>query len=267
MALSARAGPVGWWGTLSPRGRRAALVPAWLVLTLGFWAAASAATTPVLLPGPLPAARAGIELLATGALLQDTAVTLVRLAMGFALGCLVAIPLGLLMGQFRIVRRLLEPYVQSIRFVTSMALLGLVVVLFGLSDMGKVFLVFYGTVFVVLINTMIGVLRVPLVTIRSAQSLGANPGQIFVRVTLPATVPYVVTGMRMALGNAYMSVVAAEMLFANSGLGYLIAGSRVFFRTDEMLVGILAVGTLGLLSDLLLRLAAGRFGEKYGVRF
>jgi NitT/TauT family transport system permease protein len=243
------------------------LVPVSLLLTVLIWWVASAASSPILFPGPLATVQAAFDLAGQGVLLGDVLVTLSRVVYGFLLGCLVGVVLGLAMGQFRPIRWLLEPYVETLRFVTPVALLGIVVVWFGLSEMGKVFLIFYSTVFIVLLNTMIGVLHVPAVTVRAARSLGANPLQLFFRITIPSTVPYVVSSMRMAMGNAFMTVVAAEMIFANSGIGYLIGSAREFFRTDQVFVGIFLLGSLGFLIDRLLRIIAGRFGEKYGVRF
>jgi NitT/TauT family transport system permease protein len=211
--------------------------------------------------------EAAIDLAARGTLQGDIATSLFRVISGFLLGSLFGVVLGLAMGQFRPVRWLLEPYVETLRFVTPVALLGIVVVWFGLSETGKVFLIWYSSVFIVLLNTMIGVLYVPDVTVRAARSLGAGPVQLFFRVTIPATVPYIISGMRMAMGNAFMTVVAAEMLFANSGIGYLIGSARAYFRTDQVFVGIFLLGSLGFVTDRLLQIVAGRFGEKYGVRF
>jgi ABC-type nitrate/sulfonate/bicarbonate transport system permease component len=238
-----------------------------LTLTLLAWGALAAATQPILLPGPMLVAQTALDLVADGAIPQHVAASVARVLAGFLLGSAVGIPVGLAMGQFRPVRWLLEPYVETLRFVSPIALLGIIVVLFGLSEAGKVVLIFHSTVFIVLINTMIGVLRVPVVTMRSALSLGASPPQMFVRVTVPSTMPYIVAGMRIAIGSAFMTVVAAEMIFATSGIGYLITNARVYFRTDEVFVGIFLLGALGLISDGVLRLIAKRFGEKYGVRF
>jgi ABC-type nitrate/sulfonate/bicarbonate transport system permease component len=238
-----------------------------VLVTLLVWAAASAASSPILIPSPWLTADTAVGLIRDGSLLNHVYDTLARVLVGFALGCLVAVPLGLTMGQFRPARWLLEPYVESLRFIPSIAILGLVVVLFGLSESGKFFLIFYATVFVVLLNTMIGVLRVPLIIVRSGRSLGATARQIFFWIIIPATIPYVITGMRMAMGNAFMSVVAAELLFATSGVGFLISNARVFYRTDELFVGIGVLGLMGFASDQLLRALGGRFGEKFGVRF
>jgi ABC-type nitrate/sulfonate/bicarbonate transport system permease component len=230
------------------------------------WWGVAAISSPLEVPSPRLTYDAAVDLVRSGVLLDDVRVTVMRVLSGFVAGSIVGIALGLPMGQFPRVRRVLEPYVETVRFVTPVALLGLIVVVFGLSETGKIFLIAYASVFIVLLNTMIGVLHVPEVAVRAARSLGASERQLFMRVTVPATIPYIFTGLRIALGNAFMTVVAAEMIFANSGVGYLIGVSRQNFRADNVFVGILTLGILGFASDRLLRFLGRFWGGRYGIR-
>ena len=116
-------------------------------------------------------------------------------------------------------RRLLEPYTEFLRFIPATALITVAVIWFGIGEGSKIFLIIYTTVFIVIINTAAGVSAVAPNKIRAARSLGAGPAQVFFFVALPATVPYILTGMRLAMANSFVTIVAAELVAANDGLG------------------------------------------------
>lgn len=124
----------------------------------------------------------------------------------------------------------------------------------------------YATIFIVLVNTMAGVAHVHRDRIRMAQAFGARPWQVFRYVTLPTSVPFIVTGMRIGMGNSFMTVIGAEMLAGNNGLGYLIYSSRIFFRSDVMFGTIVILGVLGLAADRLFDLAQHRILRRYHAR-
>ncbi len=259
----------------APRVRRSWAAPMRSPLAIGLasvavavalWALLSLSFSTIQLPSPAETVTAGWRLVTQGSLWQDALASLTRVAEGFFLGCAVGVPIGLLTGQFLMARTFLEPYLDMARFVTPIALLPIVVILFGTGEMSKVFLIFYSVVFIMVLNTMIGVRKMPLIMRRSAQSMGANEKQIFFRVTIPQTVPYVITGMRMAMGNAFMTVVAAELLYSEHGIGHLIASSRLYFRTPDIFVGILVLGAIGFTADRLLRFIAKHWASKYGVK-
>jgi NitT/TauT family transport system permease protein len=204
-----------------------------------------------------------IDLFMSGTLAVSVIVSLVRVISGWLLGGLVGAPLGFLMGRIPLIRSLTEPFIQFFRFIPPIAFVSLFIVWFGIGEISKVLLVFYGTVFIVVLNTIAGVSSIDQGLIRCAQSLGANHRQLLFHVVVPATVPYVITGLRIALGNSFMTIVAAEMLAAQSGLGYVIWSSRNFMLTDQIFVAILFLGLLGLSTDRLFGAVARRFFYRY----
>jgi NitT/TauT family transport system permease protein len=179
------------------------------------------------------------------------------------LGTLVGVPVGLAMGMFRPVRVFLEPYVQFFRFVPPVAWIIPAILWFGIGETSKIFLIFYTTVFFVLLNTLAGVTAVARNQIRSAQCFGANVGQLFLWVSLPATLPYVLTGMRLAMGNSFAAVVGAEFIAAQAGLGFLIVDSGTWMASDRMFAGMLTLGLLGIVADQVFRAASARWASRY----
>lgn len=209
--------------------------------------------------------KRGYELLANGQLVIHTAASLKRIMLGFLIGSAIGAPLGLLMGSIPFVRAFLDPYVQFLRFIPSIAWLTPAVIWFGIGEMSKVIIIIYTTIFIVVINTAIGVLNVSPNKIWAARMLGATPVQTFVRVIVPATVPYMLTGMMLAMTGSFTAVVAAEMVGANAGLGFLIYDSRLWMDTRAIFVAILLLGALGFLVDLTFRHFIRRFAGRYGV--
>ncbi|MEI8152856.1 MAG: ABC transporter permease [Hyphomicrobiales bacterium] len=217
----------------------------------------------VLFPTPWKVFLKAIELAQDGTLWEQSSASLGRIASGFAGGSLIGIPVGLAIGSFRPVRRLLEPYTEFLRFIPATALITVAVIWFGIGEGSKIFLIIYTTVFIVIINTAAGVSAVAPNKIRAARSLGAGPGQIFFFVALPATVPYILTGMRLAMANSFVTIVAAELVAANNGLGRMIWDSRMYMLVDQIFVALLVLGLLGFTADRLFRWGiytfAGRF--------
>jgi NitT/TauT family transport system permease protein len=207
--------------------------------------------SPVLFPGPGKTAARALELIEEGRLLSDILISLQRIMIGFAVGSLIGALAGLAMGSSRLIADLFWPLVNFFRFIAPTAWIATAMVWFGLGEGSKVSLIIYATVFVVLLSSMIGVGAVARNKIRAARCLGATDRQIFFLVTLPGALTYVLTGMRMALMNAFMTVVAAEMIAAEAGLGYLIYNSRQWMETDSIFVGMLTLGIVGLMADRL----------------
>lgn len=228
------------------------------------WQVASTRWVPsILFPTPLQTLQAWAAMLREGVLLGHVGVSLGRIAIGFAMGTLIGVPIGLGMGLFRPVSVVLEPYVQFFRFVPPVAWIIPAILWFGIGETSKIFLIFYTTVFLVLLNTMAGVAMVARNQIRSARCFGASHRQLFLWVSLPATMPYVLTGMRLGMGNSFAAVVGAEFIAAQSGLGFLIIDSGTWMATDRMFAGMLTLGLLGLLADQLFRAVAGRWALRY----
>jgi NitT/TauT family transport system permease protein len=219
---------------------------------------------PQFFPPPLLVLSTGREMLESGELMEHVSISLQRILAGFLIGSAIAAPAGLLMGSIPVVRAIFDPYVQFFRFVPSLAWLTPVVIWFGIGETSKVLIIVYTTIFIVLINTMVGVSHIAPNKLRAAACLGATPRKAFIFVTLPATLPFILTGMRLAMGNSFATVVAAEMIAADSGLGYLIFNSRLWMATDKIFIGIVCLGALGLITDRLFRYLIVRFAHQYG---
>jgi ABC-type nitrate/sulfonate/bicarbonate transport system permease component len=217
----------------------------------------------VLFPAPWQVILKAIELAKDGTLWEQTSASLGRIASGFVGGSLIGIPLGLAIGSFPVVRRLLEPYTEFLRFIPATAMITVAVIWFGIGEASKIFLIVYTTVFIVIINTAAGVSAVAPNKIRAARALGASPAQVFFFVAFPATVPYILTGMRLAMANSFVTIIAAELVAANNGLGRMIWDSRMYMLVDEIFVALLVLGLLGFTADRLFRWGiyafAGRF--------
>ena len=207
---------------------------------------------PQFFPSPLMVLATGREMLASRELFEHIGISLQR------------IPAGLIMGSMRTVRALFDPYTQFFRFVPSIAWLTPVVLWFGIGEVSKVLIIVYTTTFIVLINTMVGVAHIAPNKLRAAACLGATPFRTFLHVALPATVPFILTGMRLAMGNSFATVVSAEMIAADAGLGYLIFNSRLWMATDKIFIGIVCLGMLGLITDRFFRYLIVRFAHQYG---
>ncbi len=221
---------------------------------------------PAFLPSPAKTFEGAIDLLRNGELQVDVAVSFMRIIVGFTIGCLIGIPLGLLMGMSPFVRAFLDPYVEFFRFVPPIAFVTLAVIWFGLGETSKIVLIVYTTMFMVAINTMIGVLGVEPDKRFAALCLGASRAQVFFHVIVPAVVPSIVTGMKIAMGNSFMTVVSAEMVAAKSGIGFLIYNSRLFLLTEWIFVGIITLGTMGFITDRALRLVTSTLLKHYDVK-
>src|SRR5215470_5530937 len=217
----------------------------------------------VLFPPPTVVFKKGLLLVANGVLLAHLAASLQRILIGFIAGSLLGIPIGLAMGSFLPVRKLLEPYTECLRFIPSVAMITVAVIWFGIGEASKVFLIIYTTIFIVILNTAAGVSAIAPNKIRAAESLGATRAQIFFHVALPATVPYILTGMRLAMANSFTTIVAAELIAANDGLGKMLWDGRLFMPVDEIFVSLVTLGLLGFATDRVFRWSIYTFAGKY----
>ncbi len=219
----------------------------------------------VLFPPPLAVLGKAAELTASGVLIEQASVSLARIAAGFLLGVSIGIPIGLLMGSFSFLKKLLEPFTEFLRFIPSVAMITVAVIWFGIGEESKIFLIAYGTVFIVILNTAAGVLSIHPDKLRAARTLGASPRQIFFFVALPAAMPEILTGLRIAMGNSFTTIVAAEMIAADRGLGQMLWTGRLFMLIEEIFVSLLVLGLAGFAADRLFRVAITKFGGKYSV--
>lgn len=217
----------------------------------------------VLFPPPAIVFRKAVILVRNGVLLEHLWASVQRILVGFIAGSLLGIPIGLAMGSFRPVRQVLEPYTEFLRFIPSVAMITVAVIWFGIGEASKIFLIIYTTIFIVILNTAAGVSAIANNKIRAAQALGATRGQIFFHVALPATVPYILTGMRLAMANSFTTIVAAELIAANEGLGKMLWDGRMFMLVDDIFVSLVSLGLLGFAVDRMFRWSIYTFAGKY----
>jgi NitT/TauT family transport system permease protein len=205
---------------------------------------------PKLFPSLVTVFEALVRLVVSGALWTNTQGTLVRLVLGFALAGVVGVLLGIAMGRYRVVEDVFLPIVSIGYPIPGLAYAPLFVLWFGLGDLPAVLLVGLASSFSVTINTWKGVKAVREIWLRAAQAMGANDRQIFLQVSLPGALPYIFTGLRLGLAQAWRILVAVEMITAVlHGLGWMIFGAQEFLNTDVMLVGIATIGAIGLLLE------------------
>jgi NitT/TauT family transport system permease protein len=237
-----------------------------LVLGLGVWWLAAARSANTLVPSPLQVTVAGWELARDGTLLANAGASLGRVAAGFVLGVALAIPAGFLMGWYRLARGLVEPWVQFMRTVPPLALIPLVIVILGIGEDAKVFVIFLAAFLACVLATYQGVRNVDNTLINAARVLGARDFTIFWRVVVPASTPFIFVGMRVALGSAWATLVASELIAAPTGLGRMMQVATQFLQTDRIVVGIIMIGLLGFVMDRLLLWAERRLTAWQEVR-
>jgi ABC-type nitrate/sulfonate/bicarbonate transport system permease component len=246
---------------------RAATVAGYLagfaLLFLVWHLAATVLVRSALFPSPLPVFARAVALVEDDILPGQIWASLRRILQGFAIGSAVGVPLGLAIGSFRPVRALLEPWTEFFRFIPAVAMITVAVIWFGIGEESKVFLIAYTTVFVVVIATAAGVGSVARDKIRAAQCLGAGRLQVFALVALPATVPYILTGMRLAMANSFVTIVAAELVASNDGLGKMLWDARLFMQVEDIFVALVALGLLGFATDRVFRLAIRAFAGRF----
>jgi NitT/TauT family transport system permease protein len=220
-------------------------------------------------PKPIEVASGIVELIQQGLLFKYVVASLFRVTWGFALAVVVGVPFGLLLGWFRRAQEAFNPMIQAFRPISPIAWIPVAILWFGVSDAAPIFLIFLASVFPITVSTMAAVKGVPSVHLRAARNFGLTGPELFRRVILPATLPQILTGLRIALGVAWLVVVAAEMIAVNSGLGYLIIDARnAGKRYDLVAAGMVLIGLIGWLLDLLMRQAERFQAVKwaYGIR-
>ena len=248
------------------RSRSVADLPPLLINVVAFaigiaiWWAITAAKL-VVLPGPYEVlVRAG-ELIRNGQLFTDIFASLRRVLTGFALGVALAIPVGFLMGWYKVARALIEPYVQFFRMIPPLAVIPLAIVTMGIDEAPKIFVIFLASFLSCVVATYQGVISVDRTLINAARVLGARDGTIFARVVIPASVPFILVGVRIGLGSAWATVVAAELIAAQSGLGFRMQQAQLYYDLPTSFVSLITIGILGLLMDRLLQATERRLTQ------
>ncbi len=220
-----------------------------IIALLLVWWSFTAIIPPLFLPSPALTAQTGIHMIADGELTTTVSVSMSRILSGWILGGVCGATLGIVLGRVQLARAILLPVIEYLRFVPPVTLVSLFIIWFGVGEVSKVALIFWTVVFIVLVNTTAGAASVREGTIRAARCLGASQVQVIYHVIIPETVPFIVTGFQIALGNAFMAIVAAEMLAAQSGIGYMIWNAQVYAQVDRMFVGFVTLSLMGFVTD------------------
>jgi len=221
----------------------------WLVISfLLLWQAASwlGIWNRQLLPSPVESLTAAVKLMAGGQLLGDMAVSVARVLGGFLLAALIGVGMGVGLGTFPKLNGAVRGLVDLLRPLPPIAWIPLGILWFGIGNGSAVFIVFLGAVFPIFVNTLDGVLNVRRSYLNTAYCLGAGRALVLTDVLFPAAMPQILTGLRLGLGFAWTCVIAAELVGAQSGLGYMIQLNRLVLQMENVLAGMIAIGLIGL---------------------
>jgi sulfonate transport system permease protein len=236
---------VSWLGPV-------ALLVVWEVL------AQTGSLSPQVLPAPSKVVRTAFKLAATGSLLNDLGISLLRAAAGFAIGGSIGSALGTLVGFSRIAEAAIDRSVQMIRAIPFLAALPLVIVWLGVGEAEKIFLVALGVAFPIYINTTLGIRQVDPKLIELGRIQGLGTLEMIRRIILPGALPSILTGVRYALATAWLALVVAETIGAESGIGFLAMDAREFLRTDVIILTIVIYALIGVAADGIARLLERR---------
>ncbi|MEV3982487.1 ABC transporter permease [Nonomuraea sp. NPDC049758] len=242
------------WRRAGGPARRAVRNSAAILLLLAAWEVLPrlGVVDPVFVPPLSESLAAGADLLLTGRLPEHLGASLARSLSGFGLAIVLAIPLGLLIGWYKPVADFLTPLLEVFRNTSAVALLPVFTLILGIGETTKVAFVLYACSWPILLNTVSGVKTVEPLLIKSARSMGLGPVRLFQKVILPAAVPTIFTGVRLAGAYSILVLLFAEMVGAKAGLGYLILDAQSSFRIPDMYAGIITISVVGLLFNLLL---------------
>jgi NitT/TauT family transport system permease protein len=233
------------------------LAPWVLIVALWYAVRASGLINPALVPAPHQVFAKFLEL-SQGRLWMDIFMSTQRVLIGVTLGVLLAVPVGFCLGWYKGVRGFMDPVINFFRALPPIALIPLVIVYFGIGEAAKTAILFYASFFAGVIVMYEGIAQISPIFIKVARTLGASDAEIFGKVIVPLTIPHILTAIRVALGVAWATLVASELIAAQQGLGALIQNASSFFQLDIIYVGIICIGIIALVMDLLLRVAARR---------
>ncbi len=233
------------------RGQYWAFAALGLLVPLVAWAIVSASgiVDPVFMPGPLQVVERLSQWLFEGDLVNDTGISVYRVVAGFALSAVFALPIGLLIGAFRPVEAILEPLTDFIRYMPAVAFIPLVMLWFGIEESAKIAIIFIGTFFQMVLMVAENVRLVPPAQVEAAQTMGATREEIIRLVLLQSAKPAILDTLRITMGWAWTYLVVAELVAANSGLGFAILKAQRFLKTDVIFGGIVLIGVIGLVMD------------------
>ena len=233
------------------------LAPWLLILALWYAIRASGLVSPALVPAPHLVFTKAIEL-AGDRLWRDIYISTQRVFIGVTLGVALAVPVGFCLGWYQGLRSFIDPVINFFRALPPIALIPLVIVYFGIGEMAKTVILFYAAFFAGVIVMYEGIAQISPIFIKVARTLGASDFEIFRKVIIPLAVPHILTAVRVALGVAWATLVASELIAAQQGLGAMIQNASAFFQLDIIYVGIICIGLIAMLMDLALRAATRR---------
>lgn len=229
------------------------LVPATLIIIWQLLSQVGLISTRIL-PAPTQIVEAAVRLALSGELLRNVGVSLYRALVGFLIGSSIGLSLGVLNGLSRSAERLLDSSLQMIRNIPHLALIPLVILWFGIGDPARIFLVTLGVFFPIYINTFAGIRSIDPNLLEMGRVYGLSRKQLFWQIVLPGALPNMLVGLRYALGLMWLTLIVAETIAANSGIGYMAMNAREFMQTDVVAMSILLYALLGKLADSIVRI-------------
>ena len=224
-------------------------------LLIWWLAARFGSVDPMFLPSPGAMVQGAIDWFKDDDLLGDAWISIVRVTLGFLASAVIAMPLGLWIGTYAPIKALFEPLTDLIRYMPAVAFVPLVMIWFGVEEGAKVAIIFIGTFFQMVLMFAEDVRRVPMAQIEAAQTMGGRDGETMYHVIFRSALPAIMDTMRVTMGWAWTYLVVAELVAANSGLGFAILRSQRFMQTDRIFAGIILIGLIGLILDQLFRFA------------
>lgn len=225
------------------------LTGALAVLLAWEWAARSGFVDPGIFPSPILAAQSSAEKISRSDLISNMGWSLYRITIGFSLGALAGIIIGIAAGWYRFAGFIFVPLIELLRPIPPLAWIPLAIIWFGLGEPSKFFMIFLGAFFPVVTATYRGVTSVDPILIRAAQTFGLKGASLLIRVAIPASAPDLATGIRIGWGLSFGVLVAAELIASDRGLGFMIMHARLLGNVDVIVLGIVLIGILNLITD------------------
>ena len=216
---------------------------------------------PMFMSAPSLIWKAAVQLFATGEIWNDLRVSGIKFGWGYFLSVVVGVPFGIAIGWYKKFAYVCDPFVNAMNATPRVALLPLVIIWLGIGILSKVGIIFLGAVFPLLINTRDGVKTTPANLLTAARSFGASEWQIFKSVVIPSTVPFILTGLRLAIGRALIGVMVGELYAATAGIGFMITVAGATFQTDKVFVGVLIFAITGMIATEIVDRAERKFDK------
>ena len=230
-----------------------------VIAVLALWQVVGSNINPIFLSTPTAIARAFVEVVRDGELFRALGVSVGVVLAGFTVAMIVGVPIGLLMGWFRTFEYLVDPYVNALYVVPRIALIPLIIIWFGLGVPAQVVVVFGTSVFPILLSTYAGVRNVPHDLVETAHAFGAGRWQLFYNIIIPSSVPFIMSGLRLGIGQAIIGMVVAQMFLGLSGMGFMLTKYGNMFETAYVFVVVLALAALGIVMTEAVKRVERRF--------